>query len=63
MIYFGNHFNKLPKKMMDRILCHAPANSDADALFWKVFVAIGDNMQNYHSAFKMSAKIVSDERW
>lgn len=61
MIYFGNHFNKLPKKMTDRILCHAPANSDADALFRKVFAA---NAHTFRSSvrFQMSAKIVSDEK-
>ena len=30
MVYFGNRFNEFPKKVVDRILGHAPANGNVE---------------------------------
>lgn len=60
MIYFGDRFNQLPKKMADRILGHSPANSNAQALFQKVLAAFG--VEQNSRSYEMSAKIVNDEK-
>lgn len=66
IVYFGNHFDKLPRKVVNRILGHAPANRDAKALFQKVLSLAEfwrtDFDGHLNSHFQMSAKIVSDEK-
>jgi len=63
IVYFGNHFDKLPRKVVNRILGHAPANRDAKELFQKVLSLIDwDDDGPLNSCFQMSAKIVSDEK-
>jgi hypothetical protein len=63
IVYFGNHFDQLPRKVVNRILGHAPANRDAKALFQKVLsLLVGDPDWFLNRYFQMSAKIVSNEK-
>lgn len=63
MVYFGKHFNELPKKVANKILGRAPANANAQALFQKLFVAAESYLSDsLDDMFLMSAKVVSDEK-
>ena len=68
ILYFGNHFNELPEKLLYRVLGHAPADSIAEALFQKVLsLALEERWgsiwrSSYMDFLTLSAKIVHDEK-
>lgn len=66
MVYFGNHWDQLPKKVADRIVGHAPANRDTKALFQRLLSLVDhfetDFDRKLTSSFQMTAEIVSGEK-
>lgn len=65
IIYIGKHFNKLPRKVANKIMCRTVDNSDARLLFEKLFFTLGRNglgQNSWHKymnkSFVMSTKIV-----
>jgi len=67
IIYIGKHFNKLPKRVADRILGRALDNSDTRLLLEKIFFTIkgnGENLwhQKMNKFFVMSTKIMEKRK-